>query len=106
MDNLKRTTEQMLLKYVDMANRAGYPAEYYFSFGTDRMEELEKLCTTIATETPGAVFFCGKLIFPEENWLTRFLHNQVAFAIERRLQYSGLQVVVLPIRAVRPAKEA
>jgi signal peptidase I len=42
----------------------------------------------------------GKLVFSEENFLTRMLHNQAAFAIQRRLQLKGLQMIVLPVRAI------
>jgi hypothetical protein len=45
-------------------------------------------------------FFAGKLVFSEENFLTRMLHNQAAFAIQRRLQLKGLQMIVLPVRAI------
>ena len=34
-----------------------------------------------------------------EVFTQRLLHNDTAFAIQRRLQFSGLQTVVLPIRA-------
>ena len=49
---------------------------------------------------PRAVFFSGKLVFAKENLLTRLLHNQAAHTIQRRLQFAGLQMVVLPVRAV------
>ncbi len=33
-----------------------------------------------------------------ETWWTRLLHNQTSFTIQRRLLFSGLQAVLLPIR--------
>ena len=40
----------------------------------------------------------GQLIFEEETFVTRILHNETAFMIQRRLQHSGLPMVVLPVR--------
>jgi hypothetical protein len=48
---------------------------------------------------PRAVFFAGKLIFQQERFWHKVLHNQAAFTLERRLQFAGLQMVVLSVRA-------
>jgi len=37
-------------------------------------------------------------VFRHETWYTRFLHNETAFAIQRRLQWRGLPMVILPVR--------
>jgi len=50
------------------------------------------------TEFPGAIFFGGQLVFQKENFFTRSLHSQAAFEIQRRLQFSGLPMVLLPVR--------
>jgi hypothetical protein len=42
--------------------------------------------------------FAGQLVFQRVNALTRMLHQETAFAIQRRLQFAGIQVVILPIR--------
>jgi hypothetical protein len=59
-----------------------------------------KLAQEIAGEYPRAIFFAGKLIFERERWWDRLLHNETAFAIQRRLQFSGLPMVVLPVRVL------
>ena len=33
--------------------------------------------------------FTGKLVFRKEKTFQRFLHNETAFAIQRRLQWEG-----------------
>ena len=40
------------------------------------------------------------------NLSIRFLHNETAHAIQRRLQFSGLQSVVLPIRVTEKEMHA
>jgi len=59
-----------------------------------------RLAQQIALEYPRAIFFAGKLIFERERWFDRFLHNETAFAIQRRLQFAGLPMVVLPVRVL------
>src|SRR5262249_28175968 len=74
-------------------------AEFRYALGTDLIEELEVLCTDLMREFRRPVVFAGQLVFQRETVFTRTLHHETAFAIQRRLQFQGAQVVVLPIRA-------
>lgn len=100
VENLKITTERDLKKYVEAANRLGLFAEYRFSLGIDPIDELEKLCLEIVKEYPNTIFFAGKLVFKEETFLSRFLHNQAAYGLQQRLIFHGLQMMILPIRVM------
>ena len=48
--------------------------------------------------TPNSLFFTSKLVFRNENWVTRLLHNQTALALQRRLHLNGMQMVILPMQ--------
>lgn len=98
LEALTANTEKNLARYVELARGLGINAEYRFRLATDVVEEAEHLCHEVGRQYPKAVFFLGKLIFARERWSHRFLHNDTAFAIQRRLQFAGLQSVVLPIR--------
>jgi amino acid transporter len=100
IEHLRAATEEELGKYVRLARSAGVHAEYRYAIGTDAVDELVRLCEEVARAFPRSVFFAGKLIFAEESVLTRLLHNQAARTLQRRLQFKGLQMVVLPVRAM------
>jgi hypothetical protein len=100
VENLRTTTESDLKKYVIAANRLGLYAEYRFSLGTDPIDELEKVCLEIIKQYPNTIFFAGKLVFKEETFLNRFLHNQAAYVLQQRLIFHGLQMMILPIRVM------
>jgi len=87
-----------LVKYTDLAQRMGYYAEYRYTLGTDLIDELDGICTDLLREFRRTVVFTGQLVFERENLFTRTLHSETAFAIQRRLQFSGVQVIILPIR--------
>jgi amino acid transporter len=99
VDQLKDQTEGNLSKYVVMANRLGIDAASMMGVGTDPVEEAETLCVEAAKRYPKITFFAGQLIFQREAWYQRILHNDTAFAIQRRLQWRGLATIILPIRA-------
>jgi amino acid transporter len=98
LDRLKQETEEGLRRYVDFARSLGLNADSRYVIGTEVVDEAEVLCGEILKEFPRAVFFLGKLIFAREHLYYRLLHNDTAFAIQRRLQFAGMQTVVLPIR--------
>jgi amino acid transporter len=85
-------------QFVNLANRMGYYAEYRHTLGTDLIEELEGMCLDLVKEFRRPVVFAGQLVFQRENLFTRSLHHETAFSIQRRLQFAGIQVIILPIR--------
>jgi amino acid transporter len=87
-----------LEKYVQLANRMGYYAEYRITLGTDLIAELEAQCHDLIKEFRRPVVFAGQLVFQRENVFTRSLHHETSFSIQRRLQFTGIQVIILPIR--------
>jgi amino acid transporter len=92
-----------LAEYVRLANRMGYYAEYRYSLGTDSVDELEALCGSLTREFRGVTVFLGQLVFERESLFSRLLHQETAFAIQRRLQFRGLNSVILPIRVWQPS---
>ena len=66
--------------------------------GTDVVDTASTLCETIAAEFPKATFFTGKVVFRHETIFHKLLHNETAFAIQRRLQWNGIATVILPVR--------
>jgi hypothetical protein len=105
IEHLRRRTLEGLEKYVQRSQSMGLYAEHRFAVGTDLVDEVERIAQGIVKDFPGAIFFGGQLVFHSENVLTRSLHSQAAFEIQRRLQLSGLAMVLLPVR-VRDFKPA
>lgn len=96
--NLRSSIQSDLDKYVTLAQKMGLYAEAHMILETDVIEALETLCLQVAQDWNKKVFFTGQLAFEGENFWTRFLHNQTSFALQRRLLFAGLEVVILPIR--------
>jgi amino acid transporter len=98
VEALKSNVEENLKKYVDFARGQGFPAAYRMAIGTDAVGEGEKLCLEVAREFPQITFFAGKILFQKEKWYQSLLHNETAMAIQKRLQWAGKTVVVVPAR--------
>jgi amino acid transporter len=95
VEALKSHTIEALEKYCDFAHKLGFKAEYRF-----------EICEEVRKEFPRSIFYLGQLVFENDRIYYRVLHNETAFAIQRRLQFAGLQAVVLPIRVLEPKKKA
>ena len=98
VDALREYTEETLGKYVDLARRIGLPARGYMSIGTDVVDELEQICRVVARDFPQTKVFAGQLVFQRETWYGALLHNQTAYSLQRRLQWDGIPMVILPTR--------
>jgi uncharacterized membrane protein YjjP (DUF1212 family) len=95
-DNVKTQTE----KYVEFAKGHGYYAEARTQVGTDIIETIAHLAKGVAADFPNVIFFAGQLVFSDESMANRLLHNQTAFLAQKRLVFSGLSMIILPIRAM------
>jgi hypothetical protein len=95
---LEASTKAELQKYVDFARKLGFPAEHRHATGTDIVDELESLCLQASKDYPRSVTFAGQLVFQREGVAQRLLHNQTCPALQRRLAFHGLPMVILPVR--------
>ena len=100
IERLEETTEEHLHKYVAWTQAHGFRADFRMAVGTEAVATIEDLCRALSEEFPRAIFFMGRLIFREEKWYHRLLHNETPHAIQRRLQFQGIQAMVLPIRVL------
>jgi len=100
VDSLKTETSAMLEKYKKLAEDSGFAADYRFSIGTDVVNEAENVCRHIGKEFPRSTFFTGKIIFAQDSWINRMLHNETGLALQKRLQLDGLTMVVLPAKVL------
>jgi K+ transporter len=98
VEALTARTEEMLKRYVDLAHGLGIPATYRMSMGTDLIEESEKLCLATAKEFPRVTFVAGKVVFKREKWYQPLLHNEVGYALQKRLHWAGHVLIVMPAK--------
>jgi amino acid transporter len=96
--DLERRTADQLDRYVRFAETLGLPAERVFSTGIEVAVEAEKIGTEQIARFPKGLFVAGQLLFEEDTTFSRILHNETAFLIQRRLQHSGIPMIVLPVR--------
>jgi hypothetical protein len=95
---LETALKRSLSFYVDYCHANGLAATARFALGTDRVDQLVKLAEEVQREFPNSVFFTSKLVFRNESWFTRLLHNQTALALQQRLHLNGMQMVILPMQ--------
>ncbi|MBA4357316.1 MAG: amino acid transporter [Desulfovibrio sp.] len=98
MEALKTHIQADLDRYVDFVRARGLYAEGVSSVGVDVVEEVVKLTPTLRQRFPKAIFFGGQLVFPDDTFFTRLLHNHIVFAVQRQLYRQGVAFVIMPIR--------
>ncbi len=98
VEALETRTRQSLDAYRSFAAALGLPSVAHFAVGTEVPVEAEKLATELNARYPKALVVAGQLIFDEDTMLNRFLHNETAFLIQRRLQRAAVPMVVLPVQ--------
>jgi hypothetical protein len=91
-------TENALCYYTGFCHSQGLQATWRMAYGTDPVTVLDDLVQEVIAEYPSSVCFAAKLIFTHDNIFVRWLHNQTALAMQRRLHLRGQQMVILPMK--------
>jgi len=98
VDNLEIKIKEDINHYVNYIRKSGRHADGIALIGTDVLDEIEQLAPRIMEKFPNAVFFGGQLVFPEDTFITRWLHNYTVFALQRKFYSKGIPFILLPIR--------
>ena len=98
LESLRDYIQKQSGRYVEYMRAHGHYAESITSIAVDVIDETVRLAPGILERFPNAIFFAGQLVFPEDTFFTRWLHNYTAFAIQRRFYHRGIPIVILPIR--------
>jgi amino acid transporter len=106
VERTRAAAEAALVQYVNLAHRFRLAAEYRVATGTDVLDAGVAICEEVARAYPRSVFFLGKLIFERENLFQRLLHNETAYQLQQRLQFCGMNAMVLPVRVMDDAPVA
>ena len=106
VERVRASTAKAAEQYVALAHRFRLPAEARVVVGTDVLDEGTRACEEVAAAHPRCVFFLGKLVFEHETLFQRLLHNETAYQLQRRLQFVGLNAMVLPVRVMDPLPAA
>lgn len=98
LESMQQEVNKRLNYFVTYCQQHNLAARAYSTYGTDASTQLTELAEQVGHEFPNSIFFASKLAFEHDNWLTRWLHNETAYTLQRRLHLRNMQVVVLPVR--------
>lgn len=96
--DLKMDVDGDLGIYRNYMHNLGYAVDARYAYGPDKLAELSDLTTEVQRDYKDVIFFSAKLVFEDENFFTRMLHNNTAYALQQQLHIKGMSLMVLPIK--------
>lgn len=87
-----------LERFCNWCERRGIATDTFEAFGTETVDQLDRLAGEAMKKYPNIVFFASKLLFNNDNILTRLLHNSTALSLQRLLHLRGVPMVILPMK--------
>jgi amino acid transporter len=98
VSSLESGVGDSLRKYVELARKLGFAADFRYELGTDVVQTASRLIEGIVAKYPNSTVFAGQSVFRQPSIIHRLLHNETAFAIQQELRWKGITTVILPIR--------
>ena len=87
-----------LERFSNWCERRGLATATYRAYGTETVDLLDRLSGEVLETFPNTIFFASKLLFANENFFTRLLHNSTPLALQRKLHSRGVTMVILPMK--------
>jgi len=85
-------------QYAACMKARGFHAETRSVIGPEILSTARSIGKELAALYPNATFFGGQLVFEQETYVTRLLHNFTVFGLQREFFRDGMPFFVLPIR--------
>ncbi len=79
------------------AHALGMPAKVYSGFSTNMVNELLDISTQVCEEFSDVIFFSSRAVFNKDNLFNRILHDDTASILQRKLNFAGEQVIIMPM---------
>jgi amino acid transporter len=98
LNEMRKEVTSMLEYFVAYCHEYGIAAESYYDFGTDIVTKVSTLAEKISEKYTNCIFFSSKLIFDNDNWITRMLHNETPITLQRQLHLQGKELVIIPMK--------
>jgi len=98
LEKMQHEVETNLSFFENFCRSRGMPVRTYSAYCTDPVAECTRIAQEIGEEIPTCIFFASQLVMETDNWFTRQLHNETAFAVQRKLHLQGKQMMILPMK--------
>ncbi len=99
---VKERTVKSLQRYVALARGLGLASDMRFALGTEAVEVATRVCREVGRSFRGPCFLPGNSFSSPSNGTSAFSTTRPAYQLQRRLQFLGLNAMVLPVRMLEP----
>jgi amino acid transporter len=94
---IEKSIECEVNKFIRLVKLRGYQAEGICVTGIDTVEKFINMVPEILKKYPHANFFGGQVVFKNDSFFSRWLHNYTLFAMQKRLYRIGIPLFIIPI---------
>ena len=98
LNNMKKRVERNLQTFVNFAHTFGFGADTYAEYDTNPIDRLTELAEELNGKYHSPVFFCGRIVYQNDNMLTRWMRSDIPVLLQQRLHYADRQMIILPMK--------
>lgn len=97
MRELEKKIQNTLHYFVEFAHLNGFAARTIVEFDTDRVEKIGEIAERLSQENSHCLYFASSFVWGKDSWFAQYLHNETAFAIQRKLHMQNKQMIIIPM---------
>jgi amino acid transporter len=98
LNELKQSIENNITYFTEFAQQQGLAVRSYVDYSTNPVDKMDEIANTHLQDIHNPIFFAGSLVWGKDTWYAQYLHNETAFAMQKRLHNSNRQMIIVPMK--------
>ena len=81
--------------FTKFAQENNFAAKSIIEYDVNPVEKIGKIAEELSKELDDSIYFASSLVWGKESWFAQYLHNETAFAIQRKLHMENQQMIII-----------
>lgn len=98
LSELEKNIDTNIDYFTEYAKQQGLAVKSVVEYSTNPVEKLEEIVETQLADIHQPIFFASSFVWGKDTWYAQYLHNETAFAFQKRLHKNNLQMIIVPMK--------
>jgi hypothetical protein len=98
LSELEKNINKNIDYFTEYAQQQGLAVKSVIEYSTNPVEKLEEIVENNLVDIHNPIFFASSFVWGKDTWYAQYLHNETAFAFQKRLHQNNLQMIIVPMK--------
>lgn len=98
LNAMKRKLSKNIDYFAEYAQQQGLAVKTIIEYSTNPVDKLDEIVESQLADVHNPIFFASSFVWGKDSWYVQYLHNETAFAFQKRLHNNNYQMIIVPMK--------